>query len=164
MGVHRVFVFQLRPEFRASHFDGILVLNWISIFLRYNHFMEYTGVHISGATEEDMWTYFICSNYNPYKCSNSMIPCNRACVSCDYSHMTDSCYGSLDWAQKVGIRWYSQWYPDFQYITGQFPWQASFSDMQRYFKCKGYHAEPWRCGGLEFPCTCSHPPCNTCSV
>eukprot|EP00493_Phyllostaurus_siculus_P017710 UN17983 len=53
----------------------------------YNHFMEFTGEHISGATEEDMWTYFICSDYNHYKCSNSMLPCNRACVSCDYSHI-----------------------------------------------------------------------------
>ena len=41
---------------------------------------------------------------------------------------------------------------------------ASFEDFQRLFKCTNEHAVYCNEKGLQFPNTCSFPPCNRCTV
>ena len=55
-------------------------------------------------------------------------------------------------------------YPQMQNVTGVIPTDASFEDFQREYKCKNLHANHCNAKGLQFPSTCSFPPCNRCSV
>merc|ERR1719499_162208 len=103
----------------------------------YPHFMEFAGKHISLASREDMWTYFICSPYATYngRCSGSMLPCGRECPSCagNVMQMGQTCYGIIDWFLRR-LLWYGDDFltyitgqtPDFEYITGQKSWLATF--------------------------------------
>merc|ERR1719447_2695120 len=45
----------------------------------------------------------------------------------------------------------------FEQITGVAQEEATLDDMTLYFYCKGRSAS--KCGDLQFPCTCSRPPC-----
>ena len=56
------------------------------------------------------------------------------------------------------------WYPQMENITGVTPSEASFEDFQREYKCKNLHASHCNSRGLQFPSTCSFPPCNRCSL
>ena len=47
-------------------------------------------------------------------------------------------------------------------VTGVNPTDATLKDFQREFKCK--NLELGDCKGLQFPLTCSFPPCNQCSI
>ena len=57
----------------------------------------------------------------------------------------------------------NEWYKDMKKQTGVEPRDGSFEDFQRIFKCNGLHASDCNDRGLQFPLTCSHPPCNTCN-
>ena len=61
------------------------------------------------------------------------------------------------WADVYG------WYKDMKKITGVDPRDGSFGDFQRIFKCNGIWAQHCNNKGLQFPLTCSYPPCNTCN-
>ena len=47
-------------------------------------------------------------------------------------------------------------------VTGKEPKDASFEDFQREFKCKDVQKAACNEQGLQFPLTCSFPPCNYC--
>ena len=49
-------------------------------------------------------------------------------------------------------------------VTGAKPKNAVFEDFQRYFKCKKVYKDYCNDEGLEFPLTCSFPPCNQCAI
>ena len=49
------------------------------------------------------------------------------------------------------------------YVCGVRPLDATQNDLQRYFKCKSIHPKDCNDKGLEFPTTCSVPPCDQCS-
>ena len=55
-----------------------------------------------------------------------------------------------------------KWYRNMKEITGVDKFEATFGDWQRQFKCNGNWAIDCNEMGLEFPLTCSYPPCNTC--
>merc|ERR1711953_746208 len=49
-------------------------------------------------------------------------------------------------------------YGKFEELTGVSQADATKDDMTLYFKCKGRAAT--KCEGLQYPCTCSSPPCT----
>ena len=49
------------------------------------------------------------------------------------------------------------------FVCGVRPLDATQNDFQRYFKCKNIHPEDCNDKGLEFPTSCSVPPCDQCS-
>merc|ERR1719436_140651 len=49
-------------------------------------------------------------------------------------------------------------YGKFEELTGVGQAEATKDDMTLYFKCKGRAAS--KCEGLQYPCTCSSPPCT----
>lgn len=49
-------------------------------------------------------------------------------------------------------------------ITGVDVFHATFNDAQRYLKCKPIKKEDCNDKGLQFPITCSCPPCEQCSA
>ena len=55
-------------------------------------------------------------------------------------------------------------YPEMEQVTGSKPESATFEDFQREFKCKNLHSSDCNEKLLEFPLTCSFPPCNQCTV
>ena len=49
-----------------------------------------------------------------------------------------------------------------KYVTGVEPSAATHEDFQRIFKCQNLRAVDCNDKGLQFPATCSVPPCNEC--
>ena len=49
-------------------------------------------------------------------------------------------------------------------MVGVLPSQGNYEDFQRMFKCENIHSVHCNDKGLQFPTTCSVPPCNTCSA
>ena len=72
----------------------------------------------------------------------------------------------MDWAFNVGkfSQEANEWYKDMKQKTGVEPRDGSFEDFQRIFKCNDIQANDCNDQGLQYPFTCSHPPCNTCSM
>ena len=64
---------------------------------------------------------------------------------------------------RIGAEAY-KWYKGMKRITGVEPIEAKFEDFQRIFKCLDIWKELCNDQGLQYPLTCSHPPCNTCSM
>ena len=56
------------------------------------------------------------------------------------------------------------WYPEMEVVTGVTLNSATFEDFQREFKCKDIWKAECNDKGLQFPSTCSYPPCNQCTV
>ena len=70
-----------------------------------------------------------------------------------------ACIEHLFWAFKNKL---SHKYPNMETISHVSVKEAIQSDFQRLFKCKGIHEAYCNDQGLEFPSTCSSPPCNLC--
>ena len=51
-----------------------------------------------------------------------------------------------------------------QEVTGVNHTNATFEDFQREFKCKDIRKADCNDKGLQFPSTCSYPPCDKCTV
>ena len=49
-------------------------------------------------------------------------------------------------------------------ITGVPAKEATYEDFQRLFKCENISKADCNDNGLQFPRSCSHPPCNQCTV
>ena len=73
----------------------------------------------------------------------------------------DSCTTHLNWAFTTGKD--KGFYQDMIFVCGVRPLDATQNDFQRYFKCKSIHPEDCNDEGLEFPTSCSVPPCDQCS-
>ena len=73
----------------------------------------------------------------------------------------ESCITHLNWAFTKGKD--LGFYQDMFYVCGVRPLDATQNDFQRYFKCKNIHPEDCNDKGLEFPTSCSVPPCDQCS-
>ena len=56
------------------------------------------------------------------------------------------------------------WNRDMRKTIGVEPIHASFNDFQRMYKCKDIWKENCNDEGLQFPLTCSYPPCDKCAV
>lgn len=52
--------------------------------------------------------------------------------------------------------WYG--YPEMKEVVGVPLSKATKKDFQRIFKCRNEK----KCKGVDFPTTCSKPPCDTC--
>ena len=79
-------------------------------------------------------------------------------------HRGHTCKDHLNWAYSTGKydARKDQWYPEMKKVTGSEPKDASFEDFQREFKCKDVAKNDCNGKGLQFPLTCSSPPCNQC--
>ena len=53
-------------------------------------------------------------------------------------------------------KWYG--YPEMKEVVGVPLKKATNEDFQRIFKCRNAK----KCKGVDFPTTCSKPPCDTC--
>ena len=91
----------------------------------------------------------------------------------DDGYIPEKCRVHLLWAHTDGWGWNkgpgklwpeaNEWYKDMKKQTGVEPRDGSFEDFQRIFKCNGIWAKHCNNQGLQFPLTCSYPPCNTCN-
>ena len=86
----------------------------------------------------------------------------------DTGYVPKSCKPHMDWAFNVGkfSQQANEWYKDMKKITGVEPRDASLEDFQRIFKC--IDLAPEACNkekdALQFPLTCTYPPCNVCTI
>ena len=55
-------------------------------------------------------------------------------------------------------------YPEFTRIAGVHAKDAAYEDFQRFFKCRDVDRDNCNGAGLQFPTSCSHPPCNHCDI
>ena len=55
-------------------------------------------------------------------------------------------------------------YPNMPLITGVLAKHATYEDFQRLFYCKKIKMSDCYDKGLQFPRSCSHPPCDRCTV
>ena len=88
-------------------------------------------------------------------------------------YIPEKCRVHLIWAHSNGFGFNKgpgklwpeadEWYKDMKKQTGVEPRDGSFEDFQRIFKCNGIHDYDCNNIGLQFPLTCSYPPCNTCN-
>merc|ERR1712130_483129 len=136
-------------------------LNWAVSSGIYQHseyypdFQSVTGKALTSATYDDMVLYFHCNNVNPRgNCNGLQAPCGRSCggsssSSCGY--VPDSCSGDLKWAAETGTKTHSEWYPDFQSITGASLSAATEEDVQLFWVCKGWY-QNGDCDGMQAPC------------
>ena len=78
----------------------------------------------------------------------------------------DSCKGHLDWAINYGKDHLDAnlFYPQMEQVTGVSPKLATIEDFQRMFKCNDNNKADCNEKGLQFPQTCTFPPCNQCYV
>ena len=54
-----------------------------------------------------------------------------------------------------------------RYVVGVEPKRIcgpTYEDFQRMFKCQNIHSQWCNDKGLQFPVTCSVPPCNRCTA
>lgn len=77
-----------------------------------------------------------------------------------------SCKPHIKWAHESGSKRKeaATWYPEMEEVTGSKPEHATFADFQREYKCKNIRSSLCNDKGLQFPLTCSFPPCDQCSV
>ena len=77
-----------------------------------------------------------------------------------------SCKKHIEWAHKTGKfrEDANKWYPEMKDVTGVTIDKATFKDFQREFKCKNLSQKDCNSNGLQFPSSCSLPPCNRCFV
>ena len=55
-------------------------------------------------------------------------------------------------------------YSDMPLTTGVLAKHATYEDFQRLFKCENLQNGTCNDNGLQFPRSCSHPPCHLCRV
>ena len=76
-----------------------------------------------------------------------------------------SCIEHLNYAFVTGKNYDPQEdYPNMYNVTGISPQDATRNDFQRYFICKDKHVNDCIKKGLQFPKTCSAPPCDQCDL
>ena len=80
------------------------------------------------------------------------------------SGVPDSCREHLNWAFNIGKYTHPEWYASMEETCGVSVEDASYEDLQRYFKCKNINPEDCNDRGLSFPSTCTMPLCDVCSV
>ena len=97
--------------------------------------------------------------------------CKKHLISFSFYNEEDGfippiCKSHINWAFTVGKHRAEAnvWYRDMKKITGVDPKDASFKDFQRFFKCNGNWAKDCNDKGLQFPRSCSYPPCDKCTV
>ena len=75
-----------------------------------------------------------------------------------------NCRNEIEWAYTHGKHdsRACDWYKNMKLKVGVEPVDATFEDFQRLFKCNKMHLQS--CTGLDFPQSCSFPPCNICQV
>ena len=80
--------------------------------------------------------------------------------------ISESCKQHITWAFNIGKKYLEvdQYYPQMIDVTGVSPKDATFEDFQREFKCRNLHIVDCKKQLLQFPLTCSFPPCNRCKV
>ena len=71
------------------------------------------------------------------------------------------CNDKLNWAAKNGAKNPND-YPGMRRICGMNLPEATREDFQRYFRCAGIESSSCVDLGLQYPKTCSSPPCNKC--
>ena len=76
------------------------------------------------------------------------------------------CKSHINWAFTFGKHRAEAnvWYRNMKKITGVDPKDASYKDFQRIYKCNGIWAKDCNDKGLQFPLSCSYPPCDKCAV
>ena len=79
-----------------------------------------------------------------------------------------TCIGHVTYIVEKKSGWDPNWYTDMQGLIGVNVYDASLTDAQRYIMCKTF-SDPQKkadCNdnGLQFPSTCSCPPCDKCSI
>ena len=79
------------------------------------------------------------------------------------NYVPSSCRAHIDWALTAGKEHAlaSRWYADMPMVAGVHYTLATFWDFQRYFKCTN-NQPSCNSRDLEFPPTCSFPPCDNC--
>jgi len=91
------------------------------------------------------------------------IPLN--CVNAKAIHdVPQSCQDDINWALKTGKLKHPEWYPNMEETCGVSVKDASFEDLQRYFKCKNVNSIDCNDKGLLFPKICTSPPCDVCTI
>ena len=76
-----------------------------------------------------------------------------------------SCIEHLNYAFVKGKNYNPQKdYPNMINVTGISPLDATRNDFQRYFICKDKHVNECIKKGLQFPKSCSAPPCDQCDL
>ena len=55
-------------------------------------------------------------------------------------------------------------YPNMPLRTGVLAKHATYEDFQRLFKCEPLEKDECNESGLQFPRSCSYPPCDLCTV
>lgn len=80
--------------------------------------------------------------------SDAICECDPSAVPC--GNVPNSCQGHVDWAMVTGRVHHSEFYPEFETITGKALMSSSVEDMQLYFYCKDTGHE--ECKGLQLPC------------
>ena len=80
------------------------------------------------------------------------------------SGVPSSCQNHIDWAFNTGKNTNPEWYSSMKDSCGVSVKEASFEDFQRLFKCNDISKKYCNDRGLQFPTTCSVPPCNVCTI
>lgn len=80
--------------------------------------------------------------------SDAICECDPSAVPC--GNVPNSCQGHIDWAMSTGRVHHSEYYPEFETVTGKALMSSSVEDMQLYFYCKDTGHE--ECKGLQLPC------------
>ena len=75
-----------------------------------------------------------------------------------------SCQNHINWAYNTGKNTNPEWYSSMKDSCGVPVKDASIEDFQRLFKCKDISKSDCNDRGLQFPTTCSVPPCNVCTI
>ena len=107
-------------------------------------------------------------NFNDNSSANTILVSNLTYktigTSIGAGYIPESCKEHITWALETGKDDANTHYPELEMITGEKPQYATFEDFQRYFKCKNVQRDSCNDRGLDFPLTCSFPPCDQCSI
>ena len=79
-------------------------------------------------------------------------------------YVPSKCKGHIEYAFTEGKydNRANVWYEDMKKRIGVEPRDGTFEDFQRIYKCNNIHKKDCNDKGLEFPLSCSHPPCDNC--
>uniref|UniRef100_A0A7M6DRN4 Glycoside hydrolase family 2 catalytic domain-containing protein n=1 Tax=Clytia hemisphaerica TaxID=252671 RepID=A0A7M6DRN4_9CNID len=133
----------------------------------YTGMQKKCGVTLQQANYQDFQRLFKCENIHKQYCNDqgltfpttcSAPPCDKCTVN--VNTVPPACKHHIDWAFNIGKVSNPQWYQDMPAICGISSNKATVEDFQRYFKCKNLVAND--CQKLQYPPTCSKPPCNVC--
>eukprot|EP00930_Biecheleria_cincta_P050753 TRINITY_DN3592_c0_g1_i4.p1 TRINITY_DN3592_c0_g1~~TRINITY_DN3592_c0_g1_i4.p1 ORF type:complete len:696 (+),score=104.90 TRINITY_DN3592_c0_g1_i4:58-2145(+) len=129
------------------------------------------GKNLQQATWNDYQIMYKCNRMNYAQCKDlqfpkscSRPPCNQCLESDDMiDGVPSACRPNIQWGftQGKNIPEYNkQWGKNMEALAGKNLQQATWNDYQIMYKCNRMNYD--QCKDLQFPKSCSRPPCNRC--